>query len=261
MQKNRSGARAGGAPTSAASAKNRSRPGLLARRRTCSCRLSRRYAAQRRRPRAGSPPAASAAIASTCGQARGRGPLRAPRRAPASSAPGAAGPGRVDERQAGQRAATPRRDRSSRRRPAPASMAERRVADEQRGVGVAQHRRRGRGACRHERRGDAASACAHSTRVSATDVRELVSSASRRTCADRHAREERDRQRSGPSRADGDAGHEAVVAAQVLDRRDQPEVDVAGVQQGRARRRHVEAHVEERRAAARGRATSGRAFR
>ena len=49
-----------------------------------------------------------------------------------------------------------------------------------------------------------------STRMSATDVRELVSSAMRRISLDRHAREQRHR-RHRPVGPDADAGHEAVV--------------------------------------------------
>ena len=49
---------------------------------------------------------------------------------------------------------------------------------------------------------------------------------------------------TSPSEAIDTSGTMRVVAAQVLDRRDQPEVDLALVQQRRALRRHVEAHVE-----------------
>ena len=93
---------------------------------------------------------------------------------------------------------------------------------------------------------------AHRIRVSATDVRELMSSASVRDLLDRHAAEQRHR-RDRPVRPDRDAGHDVIVAAQVLDRRDQAEVDAALVQQRGALRRHVEADREQVRPAPRGR--------
>ena len=82
------------------------------------------------------------------------------------------------------------------------------------------------------------------TRVSATEVRELVSSAMVRTRSiGTDVKSATDR--TGPSDAMAQSGDDRVaVTAQVLDRRDQPEVDVAVMQERRARARQVVADVE-----------------
>ena len=82
------------------------------------------------------------------------------------------------------------------------------------------------------------------TRVSATEVRELVSSASVRDALDGHLREDR----HGGDRAVRDhcaiRHHRVAFATQVLDRRNQAEVDLAAVQQAGARAGQVVAHRE-----------------
>ena len=76
---------------------------------------------------------------------------------------------------------------------------------------------------------------AHSTAKSATDVRELVSSATVRTRSiGTLVKTATDA--TGPSEPMAMPGtHDVVVAAQVLDRRDEPEVDLARVQQAAQR--------------------------
>ena len=86
----------------------------------------------------------------------------------------------------------------------------------------------------------------HSTRVSPADVRELVSRPMRRTSRERHAGEQRDR-RDVAVRDDPEVRHDPVRLrpAQVLDRRDHPEIDRRRRAAARRTGRHVEPQLEE----------------
>ncbi len=182
-------------------------------------------------------------------QGRGRAPRQGRAGAAAPSAPGRpAQAANTNGRPVSARHASPRSSFSTRCRGG--VDLEGGVADHQRRVGRGQHLAE-HGPHRHELRGDIPVVRAQHARERHRRARAGVDGQPPHL-RDRHRREHRHRE-DRPIRPNRHVGHQAVVAAQVLDGGNETEVDLAGVQARRAHRRQVELHREERTLLGRGR--------